>query len=82
MKTLFHQISFPAVCSYDDPGPHGAGGRYSEHMLPEIEFKDFRKGSQVFAKLSNCFFILSMRCYLARVSLFLQLAIWNYILAG
>ncbi|KAI7736900.1 hypothetical protein M8C21_032331 [Ambrosia artemisiifolia] len=33
---------------YDDPGPHGAGGRYSEHMLPEIEFKDFRKGSQWF----------------------------------
>jgi len=33
--------------SFDDPGPHGSG-RYSERMLPEIEKKDFRKGSQVF----------------------------------
>ncbi|KAK3435419.1 glycosyltransferase BC10 [Eucalyptus grandis] len=30
-----------------DPGPHG-NGRYSEHMLPEIEKKDFRKGAQWF----------------------------------
>ena len=29
-----------------DPGPHGTG-RYSEHMLPEVEKRDFRKGSQV-----------------------------------
>nr|XP_043637144.1 glycosyltransferase BC10-like [Erigeron canadensis]XP_043637145.1 glycosyltransferase BC10-like [Erigeron canadensis] len=43
---IFTNISF--IDSYDDPGPHGAGGRYSEHMLPEIEFKDFRKGSQWF----------------------------------
>lgn len=33
-------------CSFRDPGPHG-NGRYSEHMLPEIERKDFRKGAQV-----------------------------------
>ena len=33
--------------SFEDPGPHG-NGRYSEHMLPEIEKKDFRKGAQVF----------------------------------
>ncbi|KAJ6913041.1 hypothetical protein NC651_015508 [Populus alba x Populus x berolinensis] len=32
-------------CFYD-PGPHG-NGRYSEHMLPEIELKDFRKGAQI-----------------------------------
>jgi hypothetical protein len=32
--------------SFDDPGPHGAG-RYSEHMLPEIVKKDWRKGAQV-----------------------------------
>ncbi|XP_071737604.1 glycosyltransferase BC10-like [Rutidosis leptorrhynchoides] len=43
---IFTNVSF--IDSYDDPGPHGAGGRYSEHMLPEIEFKDFRKGSQWF----------------------------------
>ncbi|KAJ6363130.1 hypothetical protein OIU78_003333 [Salix suchowensis] len=34
-------------CFYD-PGPHG-NGRYSEHMLPEIELKDFRKGAQWFS---------------------------------
>ncbi|CAH9087600.1 unnamed protein product [Cuscuta europaea] len=38
-------ISF--VDSFVDPGPHG-NGRYSEHMLPEIEKKDFRKGAQWF----------------------------------
>ncbi|KAD6119666.1 hypothetical protein E3N88_10937 [Mikania micrantha] len=43
---IFTNLSF--IDCYDDPGPHGAGGRYSEHMLPEIEFKDFRKGSQWF----------------------------------
>nr|GEY72799.1 hypothetical protein [Tanacetum cinerariifolium] len=29
--------------SFEDPGPHGSG-RYSEHMLPEVEKKFFRKG--------------------------------------
>lgn len=38
-------ISF--VDAFEDPGPHG-NGRYSEHMLPEIEKKDFRKGAQWF----------------------------------
>jgi len=30
-----------------DTGPHG-NGRYVERMLPEVEKKDFRKGSQVY----------------------------------
>ncbi|XVE71876.1 hypothetical protein DITRI_Ditri10aG0186900 [Diplodiscus trichospermus] len=34
--------------SFLDPGPHG-NGRYSEHMLPEVEKKDFRKGAQWFS---------------------------------
>ncbi|XP_047322240.1 glycosyltransferase BC10-like [Impatiens glandulifera] len=38
-------ISF--IDSFDDPGPHGID-RYTEHMLPEIEKKHFRKGSQWF----------------------------------
>ncbi|KAK9097526.1 hypothetical protein Sjap_023023 [Stephania japonica] len=38
-------ISF--VDSFEDPGPIGSG-RYSEHMLPEVEKKDFRKGAQWF----------------------------------
>ncbi|KAE8056689.1 hypothetical protein FH972_013437 [Carpinus fangiana] len=36
------------VDCFQDPGPHG-NGRYSEHMLPEIEKKDFRKGAQWFS---------------------------------
>nr|AFK47927.1 unknown [Lotus japonicus] len=48
---IFHylvhtNISF--VDSFRDPGPHG-NGRYSEHMLPEVEIKDFRKGAQWFS---------------------------------
>ncbi|CAL0333034.1 unnamed protein product [Lupinus luteus] len=40
---LLTNVSF--IDSYVDPGPHG-NGRYIEHMLPEVEKKDFRKGSQ------------------------------------
>lgn len=42
---IFTNVSF--LDCFEDPGPHG-GGRYSEHMLPEVEFRDFRKGSQWF----------------------------------
>ncbi|KAL2337284.1 hypothetical protein Fmac_011730 [Flemingia macrophylla] len=31
--------------NFKDPGPHD-NGRYSDHMLPEVEVKDFRKGAQ------------------------------------
>lgn len=37
------------LSSFEDPGPHGSG-RYSEHMLPEVEKSDFRKGAQVYYK--------------------------------
>ncbi|KAG4379209.1 hypothetical protein AAZX31_17G189600 [Glycine max] len=43
---LLTNVSF--IDSYVDPGPHG-NGRYIEHMLPEVEKKDFRKGSQWFS---------------------------------
>ncbi|KAI4335381.1 hypothetical protein L6164_014028 [Bauhinia variegata] len=43
---MYTNISF--VDCFKDPGPHG-NGRYSEHMLPEIEMKDFRKGAQWFS---------------------------------
>ncbi|XP_057434593.1 glycosyltransferase BC10-like isoform X2 [Lotus japonicus] len=43
---LFTNVSF--IDCYVDPGPHG-NGRYIEHMLPEVEKKDFRKGSQWFS---------------------------------
>lgn len=35
------------LSSFEDPGPIG-NGRYSEHMLPEVEMSDFRKGAQVY----------------------------------
>jgi hypothetical protein len=41
---IFANLSF--IDCFEDPGPHGSG-RYSQHMLPEVEKKDFRKGSQV-----------------------------------
>ncbi|KAK7283041.1 hypothetical protein RIF29_12260 [Crotalaria pallida] len=43
---LFTNVSF--IECYNDPGPHGTG-RYIHHMLPEVEEKDFRKGSQWFS---------------------------------
>ncbi|XP_061346181.1 glycosyltransferase BC10-like [Gastrolobium bilobum] len=43
---LFTNVSF--IECYFDPGPHG-NGRYIKYMLPEVEEKDFRKGSQWFS---------------------------------
>lgn len=43
---LLTSVSF--IDSYVDTGPHG-NGRYVERMLPEVEKKDFRKGSQWFS---------------------------------
>ncbi|XP_076954290.1 glycosyltransferase BC10-like [Bidens hawaiensis] len=42
---MYTNISF--IDSFTDPGPHGSG-RYSQHMLPEVEKKFFRKGAQWF----------------------------------
>ncbi|MBA0603291.1 hypothetical protein Gorai_003442 [Gossypium raimondii] len=41
---MLTNVSF--IDSFVDLGPHGSG-RYSEHMMPEVEKDDFRKGSQV-----------------------------------
>ncbi|XP_058785776.1 glycosyltransferase BC10-like isoform X1 [Vicia villosa] len=43
---LYTNVSF--IECFLDPGPHG-NGRFIEHMLPEVELKDFRKGSQWFS---------------------------------
>ncbi|EPS69106.1 hypothetical protein M569_05660 [Genlisea aurea] len=42
---MYTNVSF--IDCFEDPGVHGSG-RYSEHMLPEVEKKIFRKGSQWF----------------------------------
>ncbi|KAI3955516.1 hypothetical protein MKW98_028461 [Papaver atlanticum] len=62
-------VSF--IDSYEDHGPHGSAGRYSEPMLPEIEYKDFKKGSQWFTMkrqhvmivLSDCLYYPKFRLY-------------------
>lgn len=42
---MYTNVSY--IDSFVDPGPHG-NDRYSPHMMPEIEKKDFRKGAQWF----------------------------------
>ncbi|XP_028079762.1 glycosyltransferase BC10-like [Camellia sinensis] len=42
---MYTNVSF--IDCFEDPGPHGTG-RYSEHMLPEVEKANFRKGAQWF----------------------------------
>ncbi|TYI48011.1 hypothetical protein E1A91_D13G216600v1 [Gossypium mustelinum] len=44
----FVLLSESFIDSFVDLGPHGSG-RYSEHMMPEVETDDFRKGSQWFS---------------------------------
>ncbi|KAI5415063.1 glycosyltransferase BC10 [Lathyrus oleraceus] len=46
--TYLMHTNLSYVDCFKDPGPHG-NGRYSEHMLPEVEVKDFRKGAQWFS---------------------------------
>ncbi|GKV00355.1 hypothetical protein SLEP1_g13051 [Rubroshorea leprosula] len=45
---MYANISF--IDCFQDPGPHG-NGRYSDHMLPEVQKKDFRKGAQWFSMI-------------------------------
>ncbi|CAA7406572.1 unnamed protein product [Spirodela intermedia] len=63
-------ISF--IDCFDDPGPHGTG-RYSENMLPEIEKKDWRKGSQWFTmKRQHALIVLADNLYYAKFKLHCQ----------
>ncbi|XP_028751352.1 glycosyltransferase BC10-like isoform X1 [Neltuma alba] len=57
-------ISF--VDCFKDPGPHG-NGRYSEHMLPEVEMKNFRKGAQWFSvKRQHAVIIMADNLYYSK----------------
>ncbi|XP_073010655.1 glycosyltransferase BC10-like [Typha latifolia] len=61
-------ISF--IDCFEDPGPHGTG-RYSEHMLPEIEKKDWRKGAQWFSvKRQHAVLILADSLYYSKFKLY------------
>lgn len=57
------------LSSFEDPGPHGSG-RYSEHMLPEVEKNDFRKGAQV--NLSH------LMWRICRIYQAVKTSIWHY----
>ncbi|GMJ01522.1 hypothetical protein like AT4G30060 [Hibiscus trionum] len=54
------------VDCFVDPGPHG-NGRYSVRMLPEVEEKDFRKGSQWFTmKRQHALIVMADSLYYSR----------------
>ncbi|XP_058113559.1 glycosyltransferase BC10-like isoform X2 [Magnolia sinica] len=56
-------INISFIDCFEDPGPHGAG-RYSDHMLPEIEKKDWRKGAQWFSmKRQHALIVLADTLY-------------------
>ncbi|KHG14889.1 Advillin [Gossypium arboreum] len=57
-----------------DPGPHG-NGRYSEHMLPEVEKKDFRKGAQWFSmRRQHALIVMADSLYYSRFRDYCKLA--------
>lgn len=65
---IFTNVSF--IDSFEDPGPHG-GGRYSEHMLPEVEKKYFQKGSQWFTmKRQHAILVTADFLYYAKFRLY------------
>ncbi|KAL3844222.1 hypothetical protein ACJIZ3_001625 [Penstemon smallii] len=48
--TIYNHISqskYSFIGAFDDPGPFGRG-RYNDHMLPEVNITEWRKGSQWF----------------------------------
>ncbi|MED6132818.1 hypothetical protein PIB30_022461 [Stylosanthes scabra] len=52
--------------SSEDVGPHG-NGRYSHHMLPEIQMKDFRKGGQWFTlKRQHALIVMADNLYYSK----------------
>uniref|UniRef100_A0A7N0T850 Core-2/I-branching beta-1,6-N-acetylglucosaminyltransferase family protein n=1 Tax=Kalanchoe fedtschenkoi TaxID=63787 RepID=A0A7N0T850_KALFE len=67
---LYSNVSY--VDCFEDPGPHG-NGRYSDHMLPEVALKDFRKGAQWFSiKRQHALVIMADYLYYAKFRDFCQ----------
>eukprot|EP00256_Glycine_max_P057559 XP_014625424.1 uncharacterized protein LOC100784132 isoform X2 [Glycine max] len=67
---MYTNISF--VDCFKDPGPHG-NGRYSDHMLPEVEVKDFRKGAQWFAmKRQHAIIVMADNLYYSKFRSYCQ----------
>ncbi|KAK4277091.1 hypothetical protein QN277_015143 [Acacia crassicarpa] len=64
---LYTNVSF--LDCFVDPGPHG-NGRYIGHMLPEVEIKDFRKGSQWFTlKRRHAIIVMADNLYFTKFKL-------------
>ncbi|CAL9078397.1 unnamed protein product [Musa textilis] len=58
------------IDTFWDPGPHG-NARYTEHMLPEIEEKNFRKGSQWFSmKRQHALIVMADSLYFTKFKLY------------
>ncbi|GLT76679.1 hypothetical protein SLA2020_483240 [Shorea laevis] len=65
---IFTNVSF--IESFIDNGPHG-NGRYSEHMMPEVEKTDFRRGSQWFSmKRQHAIIIMADSLYYTKFRLY------------
>ncbi|KAF5748074.1 hypothetical protein HS088_TW04G00023 [Tripterygium wilfordii] len=65
---MFTNVSF--IDCFEDPGPHG-NGRYSEHMMPEVEKKYFRKASQWFSmKRQHAIIVMADSLYYRKFKLF------------
>nr|POF19475.1 hypothetical protein CFP56_30420 [Quercus suber] len=65
---MYTNVSF--IDCFIDPGQHGTG-RYSEHMLPEVEKKDFRKASQWFSmKRQHAIMVMADSLYYRKFRLY------------
>ncbi|XP_048495005.1 glycosyltransferase BC10 isoform X2 [Beta vulgaris subsp. vulgaris] len=65
---MFTNVSF--LDCFVDLGPHGSG-RYSDHMLPEVEKEDFRKGSQWFTmKRQHALIVMADSLYYRKFKLY------------
>ncbi|URD95114.1 Core-2/I-Branching enzyme [Musa troglodytarum] len=63
-----------------DPGPNG-NARYIDHMLPKIEAKDFRKGSQWFSmKRRHALIVLADNLYYTKFKLYCKVNTYLLIL--
>ncbi|PPR93704.1 hypothetical protein GOBAR_AA26973 [Gossypium barbadense] len=59
--------------SFVDLGPHGTG-RYSEHMMPEVEKVAFRKGSQWFSmKRQHAIIVMADSLYYSKFRLYCKM---------
>ncbi|XP_057959862.1 glycosyltransferase BC10 [Malania oleifera] len=65
---MYTNVSF--IDCFEDPGPHGSG-RYIEHMLPEVEKRDFRKGAQWFSmKRQHALIVMADSLYYTKFKLY------------